>query len=94
MVILMNEIKGNQEKNIIEKEDLNFEEAINKLEIIVDELESGGLNLDKSLEKFVNGVELVKYCNKELNRAEEKIEKVLKEDEEYKDIVPFDFREE
>jgi len=76
------------------EEDLNFEDAVNKLEKIVEDLESGGLNLDKSLEKFVKGVELVKFCNQELNRAEEKIEKVLKEDDEFKDIVPFNFREE
>ncbi len=76
------------------EEDLNFEDAVNKLEKIVEDLESGGLNLEKSLEKFVKGVELVKFCNQELNRAEEKIEKVLKEDDEFKDIVPFNFREE
>ena len=76
------------------EEDLNFEDAVNKLEKIVEDLESGGLNLDKSLEKFVKGVELVKFCNQELNRTEEKIEKVLKEDDEFKDIVPFNFREE
>ena len=76
------------------EEDLNFEDAVNKLEKIVEDLESGGLNLEKSLEKFVKGVELVKFCNQELNRTEEKIEKVLKEDDEFKDIVPFNFREE
>jgi len=88
----MNE--SNDKKNKSDENDLNFEKAVNKLGKIVEDLESGGLNLDKSLEKFVKGVELVKFCNQELNRAEEKIEKVLKEDDEFKDIVPFNFREE
>ena len=71
------------------EEELNFEKAINKLEKIVNRLESGGLNLDDSMEKFTEGVELVKYCNQELNKAEKKIEVVLKEEDEYSDIVPF-----
>lgn len=80
--------------NISEISELNFETAIKKLEKIVEELESGGLNLDRSLEKFSKGVSLIKHCNQELDQAEKKIEKVLKNDEEYGDIVPFEFKEE
>ena len=86
--------ENNEKDKDMQKEDLNFEEAVKKLENIVGELESGGLNLNDSLEKFTEGVELIKFCNKELDRAEEKIEKVIKEDDEYKEVVPFNFREE
>ncbi|MFW6006517.1 MAG: exodeoxyribonuclease VII small subunit [Bacillota bacterium] len=86
----------NDNFNIEKKKDndLNFEEAINQLEKIVQKLESGGLNLNDSLEKFNEGVKLIKFCNKELDQAEKKVEKVIKEDEEYGDIVPFQFEEE
>ncbi len=77
----------------MKNENINFEEAMDKLEKIVEKLETGGLSLEDSLEKFTEGVELVKFCNKELNKAEKKIEIVLKEDEEYGDIVPFESEE-
>lgn len=77
-----------------EKENLKFEEAMDKLEEIVQKLESGGLALDDSLAKFTEGVKLVKFCNQELNKAEKKIEMVLKEDGEYGEIVPFTDKEE
>ncbi len=72
------------------KEDLNFEDAIEELEEIVDDLEEGGLALKKSLEKFSRGIELIKYCNEELNKTEKKIEVLIKNDKEIKKIVPFE----
>ncbi|MBS3810786.1 MAG: exodeoxyribonuclease VII small subunit [Halanaerobiales bacterium] len=72
------------------KEDLNFEDAIEELEKIVDDLEEGGLALKKSLEKFSRGIELIKYCNEELNKTEKKIEVLIKNDKEIKKIVPFE----
>jgi len=72
------------------KEDLNFEDAIEELEKIVDDLEEGGLALKKSLEKFSRGIELIKYCNEELNKTEKKIEVLIKNDKKIKKIVPFE----
>ena len=74
---------------VMEEDNLNYEKAIEKLEEIVKKLESGGLSLEKSLAEFEEGVRLVKYCNKELNKAEKKIEMVLKEGEEFKETIPF-----
>ena len=70
--------------------DLNFEEAIEELEEIVHKLEEGGLPLEKSLDKFSRGIKLIKYCNEKLNETEKKIEVLIKEDEEIKEIVPFE----
>lgn len=56
----------------MEKE-LTFEEAIENLEKIVGELESGELSLDKSVENFKKGMELSNYCNKLLDNAEKTI---------------------
>jgi len=75
---------------------LDFEEALARLEEVVKELEDGGLSLEKSLELFEEGVKLVKFCKLELDQAERKIEIVLKKDEDYNDveIVPFTAEEE
>ena len=51
----------------------NFEESIESLEEIIKELESGKLTLDESMEKFKQGVELAKACNKKLQDAEKSI---------------------
>ena len=51
----------------------NFEESIENLEEIIKELESGKLTLDESMDKFKQGVELAKACNKKLQDAEKSI---------------------
>ena len=88
-----NKDKKNIEENNDKKINLDFEEAIEELEKIVGGLEKGGLSLESSLEKFSRGVELVKFCSGELNKAEKKIEMVLKENDEFTDIVPFEDKE-
>lgn len=52
---------------------LSYEEAINELEKIVSELENEQLSLDESVKKFERGVELSKYCNELLEKAEKNI---------------------
>lgn len=54
-----------------------FEEAINELEKIVSDLESGNKTLDESVKMFEEGMEMSKYCNKILEEAEKKITMVL-----------------
>ena len=53
--------------------ELNFEENMDKLEKIVQELEKGDLNLDDSIKKFEEGMKISKECNKYLEDAEKKI---------------------
>ena len=55
------------------KEEINFEDAMEKLEKIADELESEDLSLDESVKKFEDGMELSKKCNEILQNAEKKI---------------------
>ena len=45
-------------------EEINFEEAMKKLEQITAELEKGDLSLDESVKKFEEGIKLSKECNK------------------------------
>ena len=53
--------------------EMNFENAIARLEQIVRALESGSAPLDDSLSLFEEGVRLVKLCNEKLDSAETRI---------------------
>lgn len=61
-------------------ENFSFEENLEKLKEIVEDLESSNLPLKESLEKFQNGIDIIKQCYKELETAELKIETIIKKD--------------
>ncbi|MPM77533.1 Exodeoxyribonuclease 7 small subunit [bioreactor metagenome] len=54
---------------------LTYEEAYNKLEIILEKLESKNSSLDESLSLYEEGISLYKHCNKLLENAQLKITK-------------------
>jgi exodeoxyribonuclease VII small subunit len=56
-----------------------FEECLQRLEKIVDELEKSDIPLDKSLTLFEEGMQLSAACRKELEEAEGKVEILLKQ---------------
>ncbi|MGD9232788.1 MAG: exodeoxyribonuclease VII small subunit [Desulfobacterales bacterium] len=56
-----------------------FEKAMNKLEKIVQELESTDLPLEKAIKKFEEGVQLSKFCSEKLDESEKKITILLKD---------------
>jgi len=56
-----------------------FEECLQRLEKIVDELEKGELPLEKALGLFEEGIALSASCRKELETAEGKVEILLKQ---------------
>lgn len=53
---------------------LSFEEAVQRLEKVVHELEEGSLGLDESLTRFEEGIALLRRCHDLLQRAERRIE--------------------
>jgi exodeoxyribonuclease VII small subunit len=55
-----------------------FEECLDRLEKIVDELDKGDVSLDRALELFDEGMKLSGSCRKELEDAEGKVEILLK----------------
>jgi len=61
--------------------DLDFEKALSELEEVVDQLEKGGLSLNESLARFERGVRLSRFLRNELDKAEKKIEILLKDDQ-------------
>ena len=54
---------------------LTYEEAYNKLESILETLESKSTSLDESLSLYEEGINLYKHCNKLLDNAQLKISK-------------------
>jgi len=64
-----------------ESGDKKFESALEELEEVVEQLESGELSLEDSLSAFEKGVGLVRFCNQKLNEVEKKIEMLVKDKE-------------
>jgi exodeoxyribonuclease VII small subunit len=60
-----------------EKKEQTFEEAVKSLEKIVGELESGELDLDKSITKYTEAMKLIELCEKKLNSATKTINKLV-----------------
>lgn len=52
----------------------DFEDALQNLEAIVKELEGGDLSLERSLERYEQGVRLARFCSGKLEEAEKRIE--------------------
>ena len=65
----------------MKEKDLNFEETMESLEKIVQELEKGDLNLDDSISKFEEGMKLSKVASKYLEEAEKKITILVSDNE-------------
>lgn len=69
--------------------DLKFEEALSKLESNVQLLESGELPLEEALEVFKEGVELSQACLAKLNTAQQEVQKVVANNEDEYNFIPF-----
>ncbi len=59
---------------------LTFEKALADLEEIVAKLEKGGLSLNESLALFEKGVKMSRFLRAELDKAERKVEILLKDE--------------
>ena len=71
----------------MEKNDkeLNIELSLERLEIIVSKMESGEVSLEKSLVLFEEGMNLIKECQGDLKKAEQRIEHLIHESVALKD---------
>lgn len=59
-----------------EPSEFSFEQALARLETIVEEMEAGQ-DLEQLMAHFEEGTRLVKLCNDKLNEVEKKVEKLL-----------------
>ena len=67
-------------------EEKTFESALQELEGIVKELESGNVDLDKAINKYTEAMKLAKFCSEKLSDARAKVNKILTEDNELKEF--------
>lgn len=70
--------------------EIKFEEAIKKLEKIVEDLEKGDLSLDEALKKYQEGIEMSRLCNQRLDSAKKKIDVLVKNKKGEFELKPFD----
>ena len=64
-------VKGR--KKVASSNDISFEDAVKKLDSIVEEMESDDLPLEKMLVSYEEGAKLVKLCEEKLKAAETRI---------------------
>jgi len=62
------------------KRRLTFEEALQQLETIAEQIEEGKIGLEESITKYEQGMALVKQCREILSAAEQKIQKLQERD--------------
>lgn len=72
------------------KKEKSFEEAMERLEAIVAELESEDRGLEEQFALFQEGMELARLCDKKLGEVEKSVEIVLKEASGEWKTAPFD----
>ena len=60
-----------------------FENSLNKLETIIEELESGSPTLEKMMQLFEDGMKLVTVCQQNLTEVEERITTLIKTHDEF-----------
>jgi exodeoxyribonuclease VII small subunit len=70
--------------------DMKFEEALQRLEQIVDQLEAGTLPLEESLKVFEEGVGLARRCARYLDEAEKRIELLTRDENGLLKTQPFE----
>ncbi|WP_078597067.1 exodeoxyribonuclease VII small subunit [Evansella clarkii] len=73
-----------------ENNELTFEEAMEKLETVVNKLEEGDVPLEKAIRMFEEGMKLSKFCHDRLQNVEKQMTQVLTEDGE---LNPFSVSE-
>ena len=78
----------------METKEVPFEQALKKLETIVENLEDGDLSLDEALKAYEEGVRMADLCTKRLTEAEKRVEVLMKLDSGKFKSVPFEEKDE
>lgn len=65
---------------------LSFEDALNELEKIVHNLETGQQKLEEAIVSYERGALLRRYCEKKLNEAEARVQMIVKKDNQSLDL--------
>jgi exodeoxyribonuclease VII small subunit len=60
-------------KRPVNPDKLSFEDALGRLEELIDQIESGEIGLEESLKRYEQGTALIKRCRSVLDGAQQKI---------------------
>lgn len=66
--------------------EMKFEDKMNQLETIINELENGEIDLEESINKYTSAMKLVKECDEQLNNIEKQVSKMVLENGEEQDF--------
>ena len=69
---------------------MKFEDALKKLEAIVNKLEKGDIPLEEALKSFEEGIKLSRICTKILEDAEKRVEVLTKDEDGRLKTEPFE----
>ena len=58
---------------------VKFEEKMKNLEEIINDLETGEIDLDESINKYTTAMKLIKECDDELKQVEKQVSKLVSE---------------
>ncbi len=72
------------------KKTVGFEQSLIDLETLVKSLEQGDLPLEEALSTFEKGLQLAQSCQKTLQNAELKVTKLIENDDQSLQEIPFD----
>ena len=75
------------------QKEVSFEEAMQKLSGLSNQIEKGELSLDEAMTVYQQALELVKVCNARLTEAEQQVKLIAEQEDgmvEFKDFKPID----
>jgi exodeoxyribonuclease VII small subunit len=75
---------------VVKKKSEQFEDALKKLQSIVEKLERGDVPLEEAMESFTEGMRLAQFCHLKLEEAESKLQMLLKDPQGGWTTTPFD----
>ncbi|WP_404313808.1 exodeoxyribonuclease VII small subunit [Bacillus lumedeiriae] len=71
----------------MESKEVTFEEAMDKLELIITKLEEGDVPLEKALRLYQEGIGLSAFCHSLLSQAEDQLAKIMTDDGEKEFVI-------
>ncbi|PLS15310.1 exodeoxyribonuclease VII small subunit [Bacillus sp. M6-12] len=70
-----------------EEKELSFEQAMDRLEQIVEKLEDGDVPLEEAIVYYKQGMDLSRLCHQKLKTVEEQLTEILREDGELEGFI-------
>ena len=66
--------------------EITFEKALQEVESIIKDLESGSIPLEEAINKYTDAMNLVKICQEKLDKATKQVNKIVNENNELEDF--------